>query len=333
MNNKIGIIGSGSWATALANVLADNNFSPFLYTRKEEVFNEINNNHTNSKYFNDLKLNKNVIATLDKSIFKETDYILICIPSKNIDDLISYIPYFKTDVLFINATKGFDSNTGLGIYQKEIDIFKKANLKIKGLVSLLGPSFASEVMEKQYTCITSTSKNEKNNKIVQKMFSNNYFRVYTNRDIVGCETSAGMKNIIALATGISKGLGLKTNSLAALITRGLNEIKKYGLKNKAKEKTFFSLACIGDLFLTCSSDESRNYQAGYMIGKNDSAKEFLKNNKMTVEGIEACKIIYKKSKEMNISLPITEGIYKIIFEDYKPSEILKSLMSRNLKSE
>lgn len=333
MNNKVGIIGSGSWATALANVLADNNYLPFLYTRKEEIHNEINNNHTNSIYFNDLKLNYNVKATLDKEIFKNVDYILICIPSKNIDDLKTYIPYFKENALFINATKGFDSNTGLGIYQKEIDIFKKANLKYKGLVSLLGPSFAIEVIEKQYTCITSTSPNEKSNKIVQKMFSNDYFRVYTNKDIIGCETSAGMKNIIALATGISKGLGLKTNTLAALITRGLNEIKKYGLKNKAKEKTFFSLACIGDLFLTCSSDESRNYQAGYIIGKNNSAKEFLKNNKMTVEGIEACKIIYNKSKEMNISLPITEGVYKIIFEDYKPSQIIKSLMSRNLKAE
>lgn len=333
MNKIIGIIGAGSWATSLANVLADNNYLPFLYTRRKEVEEEINNSHTNSKYFKDLKLNNNIKATCNKEMFKKADFVLICIPSKNIDDLVNFIPYFKENILFINATKGFDSNTGLGIYQKEYDILKSSNLKFKGLVSILGPSFAIEVLQKQYTCITSTSPNERNNKIVQKMFSNDYFRVYTNKDIVGCETSAGMKNIIAIATGISKGLGLKNNTLAALITRGINEIKRYGMLNNAKEKTFFSLACIGDLFLTCSSEESRNYQAGYIIGKNNSAYNFLKNNKMTVEGIEACKIIYKKSKGMNISLPITEGVYKILFENYKPSETIKTLMSRDLKSE
>ena len=332
MNKKVAVIGSGSWASALSNVLADNGYLPIMYTRHPLLEDEINNKHTNSKYFKDVKLNENVKASTSlEEVFKETNYILISIPSKEISTIDEYKKYIKEDSLIINSTKGFDVETGEGISLKIEKILE--DKKIRGVVCLLGPTFATEVVEKQYTCITATSCNKTNNEEVQHMFSNDYFRVYTNDDLIGCEISAGMKNIIAIASGIACGLKLKNNTRAALITRGLSEIVRYGLAYNAKLKTFFSLACIGDLYMTCSSDESRNFKAGYKIGCDDDVSSFLKENKSTVEGIEACKIIYNSAKKMSISMPITESIYKIVYENEKPSLVLQKLMTRDLKEE
>lgn len=332
MNKKIGVIGAGSWATSLAYVLENNGYEPLLFSRHKEVVDEINNNHTNSRYFNDLILPNDIKASSSiEETLKDASYIVICIPSKDIESLNDYKKYINSNPILINATKGFDFKTGLGIHYKEEEILQ--GVKHLGIVSLIGPTFASEVINNQYSCITAVSKNKKNNQIVQKLFSNSFFRVYTNSDLIGCEISAGMKNIIAIASGIAAGLGYENNTRAALITRGLNEIIRYGLYHKAKLKTFFSLACIGDLYLTCSSDKSRNFQAGFKIGSDNTATKFIKENNMTVEGIEACKIIYSNAKKDNLQLPITNGVYQILFENKKPCDILKSLMNRDLKEE
>ncbi len=330
--SKIAVFGSGSWASALAFVLACNNHDIKMYTRHKEVENEINIDHTNKKYLHDFILPSNISASTSlKEVINDCDYLLISIPSKEIDSLSGIKKYINSNPLVVNATKGFDPKSGLGIHYKEEEILK--DIKIKGIVSLIGPTFASEVIKKQYTCITSVSENKKNNKIVQELFSNSFFRVYTNNDLIGCEISAGMKNIIAIASGICKGLGFENNTRAALITRGLSEIIRYGIYHKAKLKTFFSLACIGDLYLTCSSDESRNFQAGYQIGIDDSSTNLLKNNNKTIEGIEAVKIIVNNIKNTDISLPITESVYQILFENKKPSAVLQNLMKRDLKGE
>ena len=332
MNRKVSIIGCGSFASALANVLADNSYHPFLLSRDKNIAENINKNRINIKYFPSLLLNENVKASTDPSeVFADSKIIIISLPSKNIDALNIYLSHIEDNCLFINGTKGFDEKTGKGIHQKEKEILKDKN--IRGLVSLHGPSFADEIIKRQYTCISAISEDEDLNREVQQMFSNDYFRVYTNNDISGCEVAAGMKNIIAIAAGILKGLGYENNSRAALITRGLNEIITYGLHFNASLKTFFSLACIGDLYMTCSSENSRNFTAGKIIGEKNSAVDFIKENKKNVEGIQACKIIYLTGQREKISLPITESIYRILFQGKRPSEELSLLMKRDLKKE
>ena len=235
--------------------------------------------------------------------------------------------------LFIDNFRisGFDPITFEGFTQTLEELFPKE--RIRGVVSLMGPSFAKEVANHQRTAVCAVGHNQKCNEEVQHLFSNDYFRVYTQDDVIGAEIGAGMKNIIAIASGILSGLGYENNSRAALITRGLAEITRFGLAKGAKEKTFLGLTGIGDLFLTCSSPMSRNFSAGVEIGEADSGENFLKNNKTTVEGIEACRLVHQEAKRIGVSVPITDAIYAILFHRLRPSAVVSLLMNRALKAE
>ena len=330
---KIGFIGSGAWASALANVVSDNNHETIVYGINKEEIDDININHKNSKFFNDAKLNENIKATLNlEEAVSESDVIVIAVPSHQIRNVLSQIePKLDSNPIIVNVSKGFDSQT-----HKRLSLVIKENVnneKIKGIVTLIGPSYASEVVNRLYTAVCAVSKDKESSRVVQQIFSNNYFRVYTNDDEVGAEIGAGIKNVIALASGILQGLGYKDNSRATLITRGLAEITRYGLANGANQKTFLGLTGIGDLFLTCSSFTSRNFSSGVEIGKADGAKEFLEKNTKTVEGIYACKIIHDSALELGIDMPITNAVYDVVYNNKKPSEIIVQLMNRKLKEE
>ena len=201
------------------------------------------------------------------------------------------------------------------------------------VVSLIGPGHAEEVILKLLTCITATSIDEEAGRFIQKLFATPYFRVYVQTDEIGAEYGVAIKNAIAIASGISQGIGMGDNAKAALATRGLVEMIRFGTKFGGKFETFMGLTGIGDLMVTCNSVHSRNYQAGYEIGKLNSAKEFLSNNKKTVEGIRTAKIIYEIAKENNIEMPIIESVYAVLFEDKKPNEAVYQLMTRELKKE
>lgn len=183
------------------------------------------------------------------------------------------------------------------------------------------------------TTVNAVSSDEESAKIVQELFSNSYFRVYTNTDVIGAEIGVAIKNVMAIASGILSGIGQGDNARAALMTRGLAEIARYGVFFGGKPETFLGLDGVGDLIVTCTSVHSRNFQAGLKIGKDNSALEFLKNNKYTVEGIKACKVVYEESIKNNIVMPITEQVYKILYEGKKPTDAVEDLMSRDLKSE
>ena len=330
---KIGFIGSGAWASALANVVSDNTHETIVYGINKEEIDDININHKNSKFFNDTGLNENIKATLNlEESVSGSDVIVIAVPSHQIRNVLSQIePQLDSNPIIVNVSKGFDSQT-----HKRLSLVIKENInneKIKGIVTLIGPSYASEVAERLYTAVCAVSKDKEASSIVQQVFSNNYFRVYTNDDEVGAEIGAGIKNVIALASGILQGLGYKDNSRATLITRGLAEITRYGLANGANQKTFLGLTGIGDLFLTCSSFTSRNFSSGVEIGKADGAKEFLEKNTKTVEGIYACKIIHDSALELGIDMPITNAVYDVVYNNKKPSEIIVQLMNRKLKEE
>lgn len=330
---KIGFIGSGAWGSALANVVSDNNHDTVIYGINKNEIDDINVNHKNSKFFNDVLLNEKIKGTLDlNDAVSGSDIIVIAVPSYQIRNVLKQIEdKIDSKPIIVNVSKGFDSVT-----HKSLSVVIRENVdnnKIKGVVTLIGPSYASEVATRLYTAISAVSKNKECASIVQEVFSNNYFRVYTNDDEVGAEIGAGIKNVIAIASGILQGLGYKDNSRATLITRGLAEITRYGLAHGANQKTFLGLTGIGDLFLTCSSLTSRNFSSGVEIGKADGAEEFLKNNTKTVEGIYACKIIHDSALELGIDMPITNAVYDVVYNNKKPSEIIVELMNRKLKSE
>lgn len=331
---KILVYGGGSWGTALAQILVDNNHDVILYGNDKQIVDEINNNHTNSKYFTDkvilpsnLKASYSYIEYLD-----QIDAIVIAVPTIAYRQVLTDInKYLNKKIIFISVGKGFDPTTEKRLSETINEIIDEA--KRYPIVSLIGPSHAEEVIIRLLTCVTSTCLDIQTGKIVQQMFSNNYFRVYTNTDEIGAEYAAAIKNVLAIASGIVSGLGLGDNSRAALMTRGLAEMVRFGTKQGGQLTTYLGLTGIGDLLVTCTSYHSRNFQAGLQIGKANSSKEFLLNNKMTVEGIRTAKVIHDMCKQYKVEMPVVEGVYKILYEDVKPSSVLTEIMNRPLKNE
>lgn len=330
--NKIAILGSGSWGTALAQVLADNKNDVLIWGRSEEEISDIKQNHKNSSYFGDVELNDQIKATLDINKVKGYKYILLAVPTAAIESVCHDLNRILTDkTVIINVAKGFHPTTHQLLSEVIKETIKPSYLD--GVVSLIGPSHAENVILRQHTAINSVSNDEGLAKEVQYMFSNDYFRVYRNTDYIGAQIGVAIKNIIAVASGIIEGLNLGDNARAALITRGLAEMTRFGVSHGGKKDTFLGLCGVGDLVVTTTSHHSRNFQAGLEIGKNDSAIGYLKSLSKTVEGIHAAKAVHEIAVEENISMPITEQVYEIVYQEKKPSVALKELMNRDLKEE
>lgn len=331
---KIGIFGTGSWGTALAQVLVDNEHDVLIYGKDILQVKEINTKHTNTSYFGvDVVLDKKIKATNDlKEVVEHAEILLLVVPTHAMKSILEQInEVLERPLIFINAAKGFDPETNLRMSQLIRKVIQKEN--ITAVVSILGPSHAEEVIKRNLTLIASVSKNKLAAELVQNLFSNEYFRVYLLRDEIGAEYATAMKNAIALGAGIIDGLGLGDNAKAALITRGLNEMVKFGTYFHAKEKTYLGLTGIGDLVVTCGSKHSRNYQAGYRIGQENSAENVLKMTNVTIEGIRTTKVIYEISLIKNIDLPIISALYLVLFKQEKPSTAINQLMKRSLKEE
>lgn len=330
---KVAILGAGSWGTALGQVLVDNNHDVILYTHNVSNCFEINNYHTNKTYFKDIVLNEKLVCTTDmKEAIKDSEMILLSVPTSAFVSVIKELNE-KLDhkVIIINTAKGFEtdsSNRLSNTIRKYLSKDKRSEV-----VSLIGPGHAEEVIVRDLTCVTATSLDASLAKQVANIFSNNYFRVYTNSDEIGAEIGVAMKNAIAIASGILEGLGYGDNARAALCTRGLAEMVRLGVALGGEYKTFLGLTGIGDLVVTCYSLNSRNFVAGLQIGKANSSKEFLKNNQKTVEGIRTIKVVYEISKEKGINLPIINSLYDIVYNYFKPSEAISVLMERPLKEE
>lgn len=329
---KIGVIGSGSWGTALAQVLADNGHDVLIYGVNQAEINDINENHRNSRFFGETKIAESLRATLDvRDLSDYTDAFLLAVPTKFFGDAIEKIkPLLDEKTVIINVAKGFswDTDERLSVYiRKKFDACRYG-----GVVSLVGPSHAEEVILRKLTALCAVSQAERSAEIVQELFSNHYIRVYTLNDEIGAEYGVAMKNVIAIASGILEGLGYGDNAKAALITRGLREMVSYGVSKGGREETFIGLTGIGDLIVTCFSPHSRNYRAGLAIGRQNSAKA-LENSSETVEGVHSCLSIYRDSRALKLEMPIVSAIYAVLYEGKEPSEALSSIMSRPLKKE
>lgn len=329
---KTVVIGSGSWGTALAQVLADNKEEVIIYGIEKSEIDDINLNHENSKYFEGVELNPNLKATDDITVVKDADIVLLAVPTFAIEGICLRIdPYLKNNIIVVNVSKGFHPETS----ERMSEVIRRCISKehLSSVVSLIGPSHAEEVVIRLLTTIDAVSLKEEDAQVIQRTFSNNYLRIYTGDDEIGSELGVAIKNVMAIASGILSGLGYQDNTRAALITRGLQEMIRYGVFFGGKQQTFMGLTGIGDLIVTCTSIHSRNFEAGYQIGKENDVTNFLKYNKKTVEGVRTAKIVHKVAKENNIDMPICEEVYQILFEGKEPKTCANDLMLRELKKE
>lgn len=332
---KIAILGTGSWGTALAQVLCDNGHDVVMYGVCTSEIDDINNNHKNSAYFGDsVILPSNLSATHDISVAaKDMDGFVCAVPSKFIVDAVGKIaPYVKDNTLVINASKGFDTET----YSRlSVLVAKSLKSKKNPVVSIIGPSHAEEVIARKITTVCAVSANVEAARAVQKLFSGEYMRLYVNTDELGCEYGAAIKNVIAIASGIAVGQGYGDNTKAALVTRGLAEMIRYGTAKGGKFETFAGLTGVGDLVVTCFSVHSRNYRAGVKIGTDDNVEDFFLTNTATVEGIDSCRAVYEDVHKNypDISIPLVDTLYSVLFCGVKPSEGIYALMHRPLKDE
>lgn len=330
---KVTFIGSGAWATALANVITDNKYEVAVYGIIEDEVNDINFNHKNSKYFPQVELNQTIKATLNlDEALKDAKVIVLAVPSNQITTVLRQIENkLTTKPIIVNVAKGFNPLT-----HERLSVTIKNSIKkesIRGVCSLIGPSHAEEVIIKLYTAICAVSADRDIAKAIQDVFSNHYFRVYINTDEIGAEYGAASKNVIALAVGIVSGLNYGDNTKAALMTRGLAEIARFGEFKGGDKMTFLGLTGLGDLIVTCSSKHSRNFMAGYQIGLDNNVDKFMKENHKTVEGILACKILHEEAIKEKIEMPIVQAIYRVLFENSTPAQEIDNLMQRTLKDE
>lgn len=330
---KVSVIGAGSWGTAIAFVLAENGHDCLLWARRQEQVNEINDHHTNEAYLKNITLPTNLKATTDlQQAVEHSDVIVIGVPSKGIRSICADMAqYIETPKLVAHISKGIEPDT-----HKRISEMIEEELtpeKVRDVVVLSGPSHAEEVVLRHPTTVTAACANEASAKEIQDLFMNQYFRVYTNDDVIGVEIGAALKNVIALGAGISDGLGYGDNAKAALITRGLTEISRLGIKMGAKPLTFSGLTGLGDLIVTCTSVHSRNWRAGNMLGKGQSLDEVTKNMGMVIEGVRTTKAAYQLAQKYDVSMPITEALYQVLCEDVAPKEAVDQLMTRMKKQE
>lgn len=328
--SKVAFIGGGSFGTSLAVLLRNKGNDIIIYDRDKNVVDDINNNRNNSKYFHcGISIPDGILATssLEEAVVN-SDYVVLAVPSHVIRIMAQNIrPFIKDTAVVISIAKGIEEGTN-----KRLSIVIEEELK-NPVVILSGPSHAEEVAKGLPTTIVATSENMKYAEDIQDLFMTPNFRVYTNSDIIGVEIGGAVKNVIALAAGIADGLGYGDNTKAALMTRGMKEISRVITALGGKEDTFYGLTGIGDLIVTCTSMHSRNRRAGILIGHGKTLKEAMDEVGMVVEGAKACKAFYDLKEKEGISMPITDALYKALFESKKPGEAVIELMGRDKKYE
>ena len=338
-NIKITIVGAGMWGTTLAILLGNKGYNLKLWVRSKEVYDDISVNRINSKYTDNYTIPQNVIPFLGnnkRDIFKNSDIIIFAVPSHALREIINF--FFdelnkngKQIKAVVNAAKGLEIKTNKRLSEVLSETLPE-NLKEK-IAVLSGPNIAVEILKSLPSVSVIASQDNKILDYLQPVFSTEFFRIYINTDLIGVEIGAAVKNIIAIAAGISDGLGFGSNSKASLIARGLYELSKVGVFFGANAKTLFGAAGLGDLITTCISQNSRNRMVGERLAKGESINVIQKNMYMVAEGINTTKCVYNIAKKHNLDLPITDSIYNIIYEGLQPFQSVKNLMSRKFKAE
>ena len=325
---KVAVIGAGSWGTAVANILADNNHHVIIWGRDKNVIDSINNLNENSKYLKGFILNNIIEATTDiEKAIRNSEIIVNAIPTQSIRKVFVGIAGILKNKIVVNVSKGIEKDTLMLID----DIFNDiADCKT---AFLSGPTFAAEVLKRLPTATTIASEDKNIAFQCQNIFNNHYFRVYAETDVKGVLLGGAIKNVIAIGAGIIDSLNLGHNARASLITRGLAEIIRLGIKINAHPQTFSGLAGLGDLILTCTGDLSRNRTVGMELGKGNKLDNILKDLGMAAEGVATSYSVFKLSEKYNVDMPISKEIYNILYLGKSVPEAIKDLMSRKLKEE
>jgi len=328
---NISFLGCGSWGGALGYVVAKKGVPVTMWHRNQEIVRLLTETRTHY-LVPSLTFPDNVVFTSDiYEAIHGTDMIILALPSHSIRGLLqSYKDIWKEYHTFVNVSKGIEIDTLMTVSEVIKDVMGSPYTKI---VTLSGPSHAEEVILGHPTTLVSASSNTEDAVAVQKLFSNETIRTYVNSDIKGVELGGSIKNVIAIAAGISDGIGYGDNTKAALITRGMTEISRLGVAMGGSIKTFSGLSGIGDLMVTCFSKHSRNRYVGEEIGKGKLLTEILKEMSMIAEGINTAESVYRLSKKYRISMPISQAIYEILFKEKDPNTSIYKLMSRKLIEE
>jgi len=330
---NIGIIGAGSWGTALSTLLSYNGHKITLWIYEKELYENILTQRVNHIYLPGVSIPDSVIPTQSFSEASAGKDILVsAVPSHLVRQIISNcVPYLNHRTIIVSVSKGLESETLKTISNIFQEIFPKDLFTQTAYLS--GPSFAKEVAQRLPTAVVVASENQSIAEKVQKAFATPFFRVYTSNDVKGVELGGALKNVIAIAAGCSDGLGFGHNTRAALITRGLAEIIRLGVGLGANPMTFSGLSGLGDLILTCTGLLSRNRTVGIKLGKGMSLDEIIKSSKMVAEGIRTTQAAYQLAKQHGIEMPIVEQVYQILYQGKDPYEAVNDLMGRSLRYE
>jgi len=329
---KVVVMGAGSWGTALAILLAEKGNEVTLWEYQNEKAVTIEKERENKVFLPGSKFPDTLhVTSKTEGLLEGAKYVIFSVPSQVLRGVIGNLsPQIKGDTILVNTAKGLEVSTGLRMSEVMKDeILGKFH---KNIVALSGPTHAEEVANKLPTTILAAGVEEKA-KEVQELFNTNNFRVYIGKDIIGVEVGGAVKNCLAIAAGICDGLGYGDNTKAALITRGLAEIGRFGKSLGADEKTFTGLSGIGDLIVTCASQHSRNRHVGEKLGQGMSLEAILDEMVMVAEGVPTVKAVYEKAQELKVSMPILEAVYKTIYENANARKMVEELMVRNLKEE
>jgi len=330
---KISVLGAGGWGTTLAILLHYNGHNVTLWEYKKSYARHLLKKRINTDYLPGIKIPKEVLITSDiEESSDDKNLIVLAVPSQFLRDVIKKINYHTIeDTILVSVSKGIEKNTLMTMSQMLKDVFPHINENQIGVIS--GPSHAEEVSQMVPTAVVAASIDIETSKAIQAAFMTSYFRVYASTDILGVELGGAFKNIIAIGAGIIDGAGFGDNTKAAIMTRGVAEISRLGLAMGARPETFAGLSGMGDLIVTCMSRHSRNRYVGEEIGKGKKLKQILNSMEQVAEGVETTRSAKQLAAKIEIETPITNEVYKILFEDKDPVKATTDLMTRDMKTE
>lgn len=332
LNGKsVGVLGAGTWGMALARMLCNTGKDVTVWSALEAEIKELKETNVHPKLpYMELPAEMKYTTSIEE-VCKDKDILLFAVPSVFVRSTARIArPYVKDGQIIVDVAKGIEPETLKTLTEVIADELQNDTIR---LVALSGPTHAEEVARDLPTTIVSACEDEKTAEYVQHFFSSPFMRVYTNKDIYGVEICGAMKNVIALASGISNGLGYGDNARAALITRGLAELSRLGSRIGCTPETFSGLAGMGDLIVTCTSEHSRNNQCGYLLGQGMKASEAVEKVGMVVEGINALPAAMEFAKRYEVELPIAEAVNAVVNEGVDPKEAVNALLNRELKTE
>jgi glycerol-3-phosphate dehydrogenase (NAD(P)+) len=321
--SRVGVVGGGSWGTAIAQLLGDNGHDTLLWLRDEEVTAEINLNHRNPKYLPESQLGMSVVATTELArVGRECHAIFMVVPSHGLRDVARTLgDHLDGSHVLIHAVKGIEPGTF-----KRMSQLLREETATRKIGVLSGPNLAKEVAQRHPSATVIASRFEEVIEAGRKLLWSKAFRVYGSDDVVGTEIGGAVKNVMAIASGIATGLGFGMNTMALLLSRGLAEMARLGVSEGAQLLTFQGLSGIGDLMATCFSPLSRNYQVGLRLAKGERLEQIVSSMRQVAEGVKTTRTVFEWARQTGVYMPITEGVFRMLFDEARPEDVLSDLM-------